>query len=77
MGTAITERLRKLSAAAKVSAQTAKDDREARNAEIGQADRQGYPIREIARITEMSPAHIQRIVLDQVADDQDDDEGTD
>jgi hypothetical protein len=57
------ERLQRLSASARTSAQLAEDDRLARDGAIGEADAQGWPLREIARETRLSTGHVQRIVV--------------
>lgn len=57
------ERLQRLSASARTSAQLAQDDRLARDGAIGEADAQGWDLREIARETRLSVGHVQRIVV--------------
>jgi len=63
-------RIRKLSRAAKQSAESAADDREARDAAFWEADEQGATLAEIARAAEMSTGHVQRIVIRQTSDRQ-------
>lgn len=64
---ATAERLRRLAAAARESDKVAATDRQARDAEIEEADQQGWGIREIARATGLSPGHVQRIVTTRTA----------
>lgn len=59
----MTARLRTLSAAARRSHQLAEDDRLARDGAIGEADSEGWQLREIARETGLSVGHVQRIVV--------------
>jgi AraC-like DNA-binding protein len=70
MGNVIERRLRALSEAARRSADAAADDREARNTALADADAQGWGLREIARASGMSVAHVQRVVLAAAADRQ-------
>ena len=55
---ATSERLAKLAEASRISAQVASDDREARDREIEEADLEGMSIREISRVTRLSPSHV-------------------
>ena len=64
------ERLRRLAAAVRASAQVTQDDRAARDAAIGEADDAGWKFAEIARETGMSVAHVQRIVVARTAEQQ-------
>jgi ABC-type phosphate/phosphonate transport system ATPase subunit len=64
---ATPDRLAALAEAARLSAQLAEDDREARDAAIEEADRLGMGIREIARYTRLSPGHVQRIITARTA----------
>ena len=59
----IVVRLRRLSGAAKASAQLAADDRQARDQAIAEADDAGMKLRQISRETGMSVSHVQRVVL--------------
>lgn len=61
------DRLARLAAAARLSGQLAADEREARDAAIEEADQAGVKIREIARQTQLSPGHVQRIILQRTA----------
>ena len=63
-------RLRRLSNSAKLSAQQAEDDREARDLAVREADRANWGISQIARACELSPGHIQRILVKMTARDQ-------
>lgn len=63
-------RLQRLSRSAKQSAQQAEDDREARDLAIREADRAGWGLSEIARACELSPGHIQRVLVKMTARDQ-------
>ena len=56
-------RLRRLAAAAAASRETAKADQEARDLAIIDADDAGLGVREIARLTELSPTQVQRVLL--------------
>lgn len=67
---ATTERLHALAVACRASEATAADDREARDAEIDEADREGMGIREIARATALSPSQVQRIIARRAMDRQ-------
>jgi len=58
----LATRLERTSVAAHDAAQHAKDDREARDRVIEEADLAGMGIREIARHTGLAPGHVQRIV---------------
>lgn len=60
-------RLTRLAAAAKISRQVASDDVEARDTEIEHADLQGMGIREISRLTGLSPGNVQRIIARRTA----------
>jgi Mor family transcriptional regulator len=53
--------------AAKESSEAAGADREARDGAIWEADTQGATLAEIARATEMSTGHIQRVVVRETA----------
>lgn len=64
---ATPERLRRLSAAARESRKVWETDRDARDSEIEEADREGMPIREIARHTSLSPGHVQRTIAARTA----------
>lgn len=66
----VRERLRRLAAAARASQELADADREARDAEIEQADIAGLSYREIAAEVGMSAAGVQRIVLVRTAERQ-------
>jgi hypothetical protein len=59
----LEERLRRTASAAKASEDQASDDRDARNMVIEEADQAGISIREIARITFLTPTHVQRIII--------------
>jgi transposase len=61
------ERLRRLGAAAKASDDLAANDREARDAEIEQADADGLSTREISKAVGMSASRIHAIVLKRTA----------
>lgn len=64
---ATVDRLARLAAAARATAKTHADDREARDTEIEAADRDGMGLREIARATGLSPGQVQRIVAQRTA----------
>lgn len=61
------DRLRRLAAAALASRQIAEDDREARDAAIEEADRDGMELREIARCTNLHPSHIHHVITTRTA----------
>jgi len=58
------ERLRRLSGATRSSAEINKADRVSRDAEIAAAERDGWSLRAIARETELSVSHVQKICYD-------------
>jgi hypothetical protein len=64
---ATLERAARLSTAARESRKVWEADVETRDQEIGQLEYEGVGIREIARVTELSPGHVHRIVLDHIA----------
>ena len=59
----LEDRLQRTAAATRASEDQARDDRDARNSVIEEADLAGIGIREIARLTGLTPTHVQRIVL--------------
>lgn len=68
---ATKERLGALGEAARVSAQVAADDREARDREIEEADAvDGMPIREIARATGLAASHVAKVLNRRTAERQ-------
>lgn len=58
------ERLRRLSAATRRSAAINKADRVSRDAEIAECERDGWSLREIARVADLSVSHVQKICYD-------------
>jgi DNA invertase Pin-like site-specific DNA recombinase len=67
----LTERLRRLTNAAREAADAHAAAREARDAAIMTADDEGMKLREIARGSGLSLSHVQRIVVEQTARRQD------
>jgi len=63
----LEERLRRTANAALASEDQAADDRDARNRTIEEADLAGIGIREIARLTGLTPTHVQRIIVQRTA----------
>jgi ABC-type molybdenum transport system ATPase subunit/photorepair protein PhrA len=61
------DRLMRLSAAARTSAQLADADREARDVAIEQAEQAGASVREIARWTGLSWGRVQQIIVARTA----------
>lgn len=59
----VTARLSALAESARESARQADDDRLARDGAIAEADREGWGLREIARVTKLSTGHVQRIIV--------------
>lgn len=59
----LEERLRRSAAAARAGKDQSVDDMDARNRVIEEADLAGIGIREIARITDLTPTHVQRIII--------------
>lgn len=70
MSAQTAQRLERLSTAAKTSAALADDARVARNTAIVDADDEGCSIKGIARVCEMSPSHVQRILIAATAERQ-------
>jgi len=64
------QRLASLSEATRISTQVAADDRAARDDEIEDADREGVPVRAIARASQLAPGHVSRICAQRTADRQ-------
>lgn len=67
MDVKVAERLRRLSAAAKDSHALAREDREARDVAIAEADDAGWGLREISRSCGLSVSQVQRIVVSTTA----------
>lgn len=67
----LTERVRRLTSAAREAADSHASAREARDAAIMEADDQGWGLRQIARAAGISLSHTQRIVVEQTARRQD------
>lgn len=61
------ERRRRLAAAARTSKRLYEDDREARDAEIMAADADGVGVRAIARDMDLSPGHVEKIIVARAA----------
>lgn len=61
------ERIAATSAGARRSAALAKDDREARDLTLYEADAAGWPLREIARLSGLSVGYVSRIVVRETA----------
>jgi hypothetical protein len=67
----LTERLRRLTSAAREAADAHAAARESRDAAIMEADDAGWGLREISRSAGISLSHTQRIVVEQTARRQD------
>jgi AraC-like DNA-binding protein len=63
----VEERLVRLARAAEASKDAAKADQEARDAAIAEADAAGLGLREMARLTGLSPTQVQRILIRETA----------
>lgn len=66
----LEERLRRTGAAVRASEEQAKDDRATRDQTIEEAEMAGLGIREIARLVQLTPTHVERIVIKRVAERQ-------
>lgn len=66
----LEERIKRAGAAVRASEEQAKDDRATRDQEIEAAEMAGLGIREIARLVQLTPTHVERIVIRRVAERQ-------
>lgn len=64
------ERIARTSTAARRSAEAAASDRDKRNAAIAEGDAEGAGINELARISGLSPSHIERVLAADTAERQ-------
>lgn len=65
-----TQRLARLASQAKRSQERFRTDVAIRDDAIGEADAAGFGVREIARATELTPAHVHRIIIAKTIDRQ-------
>ena len=64
------QRVVRLSASYRAALEQMEDDRAALWAAIGDADEEGVGVRELARLADLSPSHVQRIIAGETAERQ-------